>query len=56
MVRYLEANGVARQRVRAVGLADTQPLADNSTLEGRAGNRRVELILETPQAAEMSED
>lgn len=56
VVRYLEANGVARQRMRAVGLADTQPLADNSTLEGRAGNRRVELILETPQAAEMSED
>ncbi|NHN78462.1 OmpA family protein [Azotobacter chroococcum] len=56
VVRYLEANGVARQRMRAVGLADTQPLADNSTLEGRAGNRRVELVLETPQAAEMSED
>ncbi|MEE4464040.1 OmpA family protein [Azotobacter chroococcum] len=56
VVRYLEANGVARQRMRAVGLADIQPLADNSTLEGRAGNRRVELVLETPQAAEMSED
>lgn len=56
VVRYLEANGVARQRMRAVGLADTQPLADNSTLEGRAGNRRVELVLETPQAAEMSKD
>jgi len=56
VVRYLEANGVARQRMRAVGLADTQPLADNSSLEGRASNRRVELILETPQAAEMSDD
>ncbi|WP_165493870.1 OmpA/MotB family protein [Azotobacter chroococcum] len=49
VVRYLESNGVARQRMRAVGLADTRPLANNSTLEGRASNRRVELILETPQ-------
>lgn len=56
VVHYLESNGVARQRMRAVGLADTRPLADNSTLEGRASNRRVELILETPQAAEMSDD
>ncbi|MFB8828939.1 flagellar motor protein MotB [Azotobacter sp. CWF10] len=56
VVRYLEANGVVRQRMRAVGLADTRPLADNSTQEGRASNRRVELILETPQAAEKSED
>lgn len=56
VVRYLESNGVARQRMRAVGFADTRPLADNSTLEGRASNRRVELILETPQAAEMSDD
>ncbi|GAB3460340.1 OmpA/MotB family protein [Azotobacter salinestris] len=56
VVRYLEANGVVRQRMRAVGLADTKPLADNSTLEGRANNRRVELILEAPQAAEKSDD
>ncbi|GAB3391124.1 OmpA/MotB family protein [Azotobacter armeniacus] len=47
VVRYLEANGVAPQRMRAVGYADTRPLADNATVEGRAGNRRVELILET---------
>lgn len=49
VVRYLEANGIASQRLRAVGYADTKPLADNSTAEGRATNRRVELILETPQ-------
>ncbi|MFD2837273.1 flagellar motor protein MotB [Azotobacter vinelandii] len=28
VVRYLEANGVARQRMRAVGLADTRPLLE----------------------------
>ncbi|MCM2318405.1 chemotaxis protein MotB [Geopseudomonas sagittaria] len=48
VVRYLEANGVASKRLRAVGYADTRPLADNATAEGRASNRRVELIMETP--------
>ncbi len=46
VVRYLEANGVARARLRAIGNADTRPLADNNTPEGRASNRRVELIME----------
>lgn len=46
VVRYLEANGVASTRLRAVGNADTEPLADNATPEGRASNRRVELIME----------
>lgn len=48
VVRYLEANGVASERLRAVGYADTRPLGDNATAEGRASNRRVELIMETP--------
>ncbi|MBV2135008.1 OmpA family protein [Pseudomonas sp. MAP12] len=48
VVRYLEANGVASQRLRAVGYADTRPLVDNATADGRASNRRVELIMEAP--------
>ena len=48
VVRYLESNGVASNRLRAVGYADTRPLADNGTAEGRARNRRVELIMEKP--------
>lgn len=46
VVRYLEANGIASQRLVAVGYADTQPLEGNDTATGRAANRRVELILE----------
>lgn len=30
------------------GMVDTQPLADNASSDGRAKNRRVELILEKP--------
>ncbi len=48
VVRYLESNGVASNRLRAVGYADTRPLDDNGTAEGRARNRRVELIMERP--------
>ncbi|MCP1314305.1 OmpA family protein [Halomonas sp. 707D7] len=45
IVEALEAAGVAPSRLRAVGLADTRPLADNATLEGRARNRRVEVVI-----------
>lgn len=48
VVRYFEANGIDKQRLRAVGFADTRPLADNASAEGRASNRRVELVLEQP--------
>ncbi|AUG09851.1 OmpA family protein [Pseudomonas sp. S09G 359] len=46
VVRYLQANGIHPERLAAIGYADTRPLADNTTTEGRARNRRVELILE----------
>lgn len=49
VVRYLEANGVPSTRLRAVGYADTRPLLDNATPEGRASNRRVELVMEAPK-------
>lgn len=47
VVRYFEANGVASNRLRAIGYADTKPLAPNDTPENRAQNRRVELLMET---------
>lgn len=46
VVRYLEANGIDSRRLKAVGYADTRPLGDNTSAEGRAANRRVELMLE----------
>lgn len=47
VVRYFEANGIAKNRLRAVGYADTKPLAANDTPQNRALNRRVELLMET---------
>ncbi len=45
IVHALERAGVDSQRLRAVGLADTRPLASNDSAEGRAQNRRVEVII-----------
>ncbi len=45
---FLEQEGIAANRMRAIGYADTRPLQSNETPQGRAGNRRVELILREP--------
>ena len=36
--------GIAGQRLQTAGLGPTQPKGDNATLQGRALNRRVELV------------
>lgn len=44
VVAWLVKNGIAPARLIAAGLGDTKPIADNTTEEGRARNRRVELV------------
>ncbi|TVP88701.1 MAG: hypothetical protein EA348_10150 [Pseudomonadaceae bacterium] len=51
VVRYLEANNIAADRLTAIGHGSTQPLEDNNSAAGRAMNRRVELTLELPGSA-----
>jgi len=42
---FLEMHSVAPQRLSAAGYAEFHPLASNETAEGRAENRRVDLIV-----------
>jgi outer membrane protein OmpA-like peptidoglycan-associated protein len=46
---YLEARGVPAERMRAVGRGESTPIASNDTADGRANNRRVEVIVEPAQ-------
>ena len=50
VTRMLQDRGVPSERLRAVGLADTQPRAGNDTAEDRAKNRRVTLVLDQPRS------
>ncbi|MDJ0663370.1 MAG: OmpA family protein [Acidimicrobiia bacterium] len=46
VVAYLVSQGIEAERLRAIGYGDEQPIADNSTEEGRAENRRIEFLIE----------
>lgn len=41
---YLVKNGVNESRIVTAGYSDTKPIADNNTVQGRAANRRVEIL------------
>ena len=42
---YLQGKGIAASRIIAEGHSFNDPVADNSTAEGRAQNRRVEIYI-----------
>lgn len=44
VVEWLAAHGVDRSRLRAEGFGPDRPLTDNSTPDGRARNRRVDIL------------
>jgi chemotaxis protein MotB len=46
VTRKLIEQGVARERLRAIGYGDTRPRNDNRTAENRARNRRVTFVLQ----------
>jgi type VI secretion system protein ImpK len=43
VMQMLQAAGVPASRLEAVGKGDADPVADNTTVQGRAQNRRVEI-------------
>ena len=42
----LISEGIVPDKIRATGLGSARPVADNSTAEGRANNRRVEIVVD----------
>jgi outer membrane protein OmpA-like peptidoglycan-associated protein len=42
---YLISKGLPTNRIEAKGLGQTQPIADNKTMSGKAQNRRVQIVL-----------
>ena len=54
VLRYLvDEGGVDAQRMSAVAYADTRPIGDNSTPEGRALNRRADIVIVYPTQDEI---
>jgi outer membrane protein OmpA-like peptidoglycan-associated protein len=48
---YLASQGVKPQKLRAIGRGEASPVASNDTPEGRANNRRVEIIIQSSAQA-----
>ena len=48
VVRYLTSKGINPSIVSGKGRGDTHPVAGNDTKQGRAQNRRIELVVEQP--------
>jgi chemotaxis protein MotB len=54
IVRYFIAKGISPERLKASGYADTKPIASNATPEGRAQNRRVEIVILNIRGSELT--
>ena len=49
VVRYLQENSVAPSRMRAISAGEYHPVASNDTPDGRARNRRTDILLRPTQ-------
>jgi outer membrane protein OmpA-like peptidoglycan-associated protein len=43
---YLVSQGIPSDKIRAQGIGSSRPVAENNSAEGRANNRRVEIVVE----------
>ena len=50
VVAYFRAQGVNPNILSAKGFGDTHPVSSNDTPQGRAANRRIEIVMEGPGA------
>jgi len=45
VARYLIQQGIAENKIRAVGCGESRPIASNASSSGKAKNRRVEIVV-----------
>jgi outer membrane protein OmpA-like peptidoglycan-associated protein len=48
--QYLESRGVSHDHITIQGIGPSRPVADNASAEGRANNRRVEIVIQPQEA------
>jgi outer membrane protein OmpA-like peptidoglycan-associated protein len=48
--QYLESRGVPHDHITTQGIGPSRPVADNASAEGRANNRRVEIVIQPQEA------
>ena len=49
VMEYFIANGIAPERLTALGKGEAEPVTTNETIEGRARNRRIQYVLSSEQ-------
>ena len=55
VLRLFNAVGVGAERLTAIGYGETRPVETNTTLEGRARNRRVSILIDSDRPEEPTE-
>lgn len=48
VANYLVSHGIARERIASAGMGASGPIADNASLDGRAQNHRIEIVVSPP--------
>jgi len=55
VLRLFNDSGVGAERLTAIGYGETRPLETNTTIEGRARNRRVSILIDSNRPEEPTE-
>jgi len=55
VLRLFNDGGVGAERLTAIGYGETRPLETNTTIEGRARNRRVSIQIDSNRPEEPTE-
>lgn len=55
VLRLFNEGGVSAERLTAIGYGETRPIETNTTLEGRARNRRVSILIDSNRPEEPTE-